>query len=121
MFIIPLISLPIAEFPGNDISLRFDQIFHSTLILNIVNVEISSEKRNLKFLNSVENSINYTLLNSYTSRYSIVENMSRRSLSETLVVNGIDSRCVVMFPLSLVLQKQDYRNLERIIRTKTTI
>ena len=122
MLIIPTVSLPIAEFPANDTSLRFDQMFHSIIILNKVNVEISSEKRTLKLLNSVENSINCALLNSYANRYSIVENMSRRSLSETLVVNGIVSRCVAMFPLSLVLQKhQDYRNLERIIRTKTTI
>lgn len=97
-------------------------MFQSILILNKVDVEIPSEKRTWKFLNSVESNINYALLNSYASRYSIVENMSRRSLSETLVVNSNDSRCVAMFALRLVLQKrQDYRNLEEIIRTKTTI
>lgn len=122
MLMTPPISLPVADFPANDTSLRFDQMFQSILILNKVDVEISSEKRTWKFLNSVENNINCALLNSYASRYSIVENMSRRSLSETLVVNSNDSRCVAMFPLRLVLQKhQDHRNLEEIIRTKTTI
>lgn len=122
MLIIPAISLPVAEFPANDISLRFDQMFQSILILNKVNVEVSSEKSTSNLLNSIENNINCALLNSYASRYSIVENMSRRSLSETLVVNSNDSRCAVMFPLRLTLQKhQDYRNLEGIIRTKTTI